>query len=125
MTDKPGLFIQLYTDEDVTTALAIALRERGYVAQSAVEASMQNQDDEVHLAYATARGMSLMTYNEKDFVPIAQRWALQGRDRAGIVVSEQFSLDQLGELLRRALKLLDTLTAGEMQNAFVYLSQFR
>jgi len=125
VTDKPGLFIQLYTDEDVTTALAIALRERGYVAQSAVEASMQNQDDEVHLAYATARGMSLMTYNEKDFVPIAQRWAFQGRDHAGIVVSEQFSLDQLGELLRRALKLLDTLTADEMQNAFVYLSQFR
>lgn len=27
VNDTPGLFIQIYTDEDVTTALAVALRE--------------------------------------------------------------------------------------------------
>jgi hypothetical protein len=47
-----GLFIQLYTDEDVTTALAIALRERGFLAQSALEAGMNEVDDEAQLVYA-------------------------------------------------------------------------
>ena len=32
MADPPGLFIQIYVDEDSTSALAEALRERGYVA---------------------------------------------------------------------------------------------
>ena len=37
-----GLFIDLYTDEDVTADLAPALRWRGYVAKSTLEAN--NQD---------------------------------------------------------------------------------
>ena len=69
---RPGLFIQLYTDEDVTTALAIALRERGFVAQSAFEAGLSEADDEAQLTYAVAPGLSLMTYNTKDFVVIAR-----------------------------------------------------
>ena len=126
MAETPSLFIQLYTDEDVTTALAVALRQRGFVAQSAIEAGLGGEpNDEVHLAYATEHRMSVLTFNGKDFVPIAQRWALQGRDHAGIVVSEQLGLEQLGELLRRVLKMLDSMTADEMQNAFLYLSQFR
>jgi hypothetical protein len=69
--------------------------------------------------------MSLLTHNAKDFVKIARRWAAQGRDHRGIVVAEQFSRNQLAELLRQTLLLLDTLTAEDMWNSFVYLSQFR
>jgi len=125
MTDRPRLFIQLYTDEDVTTALAIALRERGFVAQTTIEANMVEQDDDLQLAYATARDMAIMTRNEKDFAVIAKKWAAGGREHAGIIISERFSRSQFGELLRQTLQLLDTVTADELRNAFVYLVRFR
>ena len=35
MSDPARLFIALYTDEDITSELAPALRERGFEAQSA------------------------------------------------------------------------------------------
>jgi predicted nuclease of predicted toxin-antitoxin system len=125
VSDTPGLFIQIYTDEDVNGALAAELRERGYNAQSAAEADMLEQSDEAQLLYAASRNMAIMTRNEKDFVALAWQWAGWGRDHSGIIVSQPFSQEQFGELLRQTLHLLDTLTADDMRNAFVYLSQFR
>jgi hypothetical protein len=40
MSDPAQLFIALYTDEDITSELAPALRERGFEAQSAAEAGL-------------------------------------------------------------------------------------
>lgn len=52
------LFIRIYTDEHITALLAPALRRRGYVAQSCVEANALGWDDEEHLVYATERDMA-------------------------------------------------------------------
>jgi hypothetical protein len=123
--DSPSLFIQLYTDEDVVTALANLLRDRGFIAQSAIEAQMAEQPDEAQLSYASAHGMALLTHNETDFIRLAQRWAIDGREHAGIIAAEQFGRRRLGEFLRCILRLLDTLTASEIHNTFVYLSHFR
>ena len=125
MSDTSSLFIQIYTDEDVNSAFAAELRKRGYNAQSAVEADMLEQSDEAQLLYAASRNMAIMTRNEKDFVALAWQWADQSRDHSGIIISQPFSQEQFGELLRQALRLLDTLTADDMRNAFVHLSQFR
>ena len=125
MSVTPGLFIQIYTDEDVTSALVVALREQGFNAQSALEANMLEADDEAQLAYAASRGMSLMTRNERDFALLARRWAATGRNHGGIIITEPFNRSQFGELLRQTLSLLNALTADDVQNAFVYLSQFR
>jgi hypothetical protein len=43
MADAPDLFVALYTDEDVTSELALLLRERGFVAQSALEADSEQR----------------------------------------------------------------------------------
>ena len=40
MAEERSLFIALYTDEDVTSELAPAIRDRGFVAQSAAEARL-------------------------------------------------------------------------------------
>ncbi len=126
MADAPGLFIALYTDEDVTSELAPLLRERGFAAQSALEAELINADDAAQLAYAVEHGMALLTCNADDFLTLARQYADAGRPHAGIIISsEQFSRRRLGELLRRVLRLLNTLTADELQNAVVYLQQFR
>ena len=125
MADPPGLFIQIYVDEDSTSALAEALRERGYVAESALEAGLGEANDEAQLTYAASKGMAILTRNNIDFSALSKQWAKSGREHAGIIISEKFSREQFGELLRRTLKLLNTMTADEIQNTFVYLSRFR
>jgi hypothetical protein len=108
------LFVALYTDEDVTTDLAPALRAHGYRAQSAGETSNWGIADEAQLTYATANGMAILTYNVADCIPLARTWYFTGREHAGLILSEQFSQRQFGELLRRVLRLLNSPTADEM-----------
>ncbi len=126
MAEGDGLFIALYTDEDVTSELAPAVRARGFVAQSATEATLLNTDDAAQLAYATQHGMAILTYNARDFLILARQYAEAGFAHAGIIISsEQYSRHQFGELLRLVLRLLNTLTAEELHNRVVYLQQFR
>ena len=126
MAEARRLFIALYTDEDITGELALALRERGFDSQSAAEAGMLNADDESQLIYATSRGMVLLTSNAPHFAVIAKRFAEDGRSHAGIILSsEQFGRRHFGEMLRLVLSLLNALTADDMRNSVVYLQQFR
>jgi predicted nuclease of predicted toxin-antitoxin system len=122
---SPRLFVALYTDEDVSPDLAPALRRRGYVAQSAAEAGNMEISDEAQLTYATEKGMVLLTHNIQHFIPLTQAWYLAGRAHAGLILSEQFSQRQFGELLRRVLRLLNRWTADEVKNQIVFLQQFR
>lgn len=69
--------------------------------------------------------MAILTYNIQDFIKLAQTWHASGRKHAGIIVSEQFSQRSFGELLRRVLRLLDSITAEEIHNRVVYLQQFK
>jgi hypothetical protein len=123
--DPARLFTALYTDADVTPDLAPALRRRGYVAQSAAEASNMELSDEAQLTFAAEKGMALLTYNIQHFIPLAQAWYLTDREHAGIILSEQFSQRQFGELLLRVLRLLNHWTADEMQNQIVFLQRFK
>ncbi len=126
MVDEPRLFLALYTDEDVTSELAPALRERGFEAQSAIEAGMLNANNGDQLAYATSRGMALLTCNADHFVRLAKQFSETGQSHSGIVVSaEQYGRRHFGELLRMVLHLLNTLTAEDMRDCLVYLQQFR
>jgi len=121
----PRFLVALYTDEDVTTDLAPALRWRGYTALSTAEVGNTEMSDEAQLTYATEQGMTILTYNAQDFIPLARTWYATGREHAGIILSEQFSRRQFGELLRRVLQLLDSLTADEIYNRIVFLQQFK
>ena len=124
-SETEQLFIRIYTDEHITALLPPALRRRGYVAQSCVEANTLGWDDEEHLVYATERGMAFMTSDAPDFIPMAKRWYASKREHAGIIIAPEFSRRQMGILLRWTLRLLDRLTADELYNNVVYLQQFR
>jgi hypothetical protein len=69
--------------------------------------------------------MAILTYNAQDFIPLARAWYATGREHAGIILSEQFTQRQFGELLRRMLRMLGSLTADEMANRIVFLQQFK
>lgn len=116
MAESDRLFIFLYTDEDVADRLASLLRERGYEAESAQEAGTSGFTDEQQLDFAASRGWTLLTYNRRDFIVLAQQWHDAGRSHAGIILSRQFSARQTGELLRQVCRFLESVSADEMWN---------
>ncbi len=125
MSDPARLFIALYTDEDITSELAPALRERGFEAQSAAEAELLRADDAQQLAYAAAHDLTRLTCNASHFLMLARQSAAAGRSHPGIIISaEQYSRRRFSELLRLTLRVMNTLTADEIRNAVVYLQQF-
>ncbi len=125
MADEISLYVSLYIDEDVTNQLAELIRKRGYNAVSAVDLGKISVLDDEHLAYAVERRMTVLTYNERDYVELARQWAQNNRKHYGILISDQFSVRQIGELLRRVLNFLDRVTADEMINVVRYLSDFK
>jgi len=114
------LFVALYTDADVTPKLARLLRERDF-AVAAHEVGHAEWEDAEHLAYAASQGRVLLTYNSKDYAPLFDQYWWAGKEHHGIIVSEQLPV---GELLRRALRFLNTMTADEMRNNYKDLAEF-
>jgi len=119
------LFAAIYVDADLTPRIVPALRQRGYECASAINDGLREADDESVLARAAELGMVLLTNNDRDFSPMARRWAEVERDHAGILISEQFRNRELGEFLRRLIRFLDSVAADEMRNTVRYLSEFR
>lgn len=117
--------IQLYLDEDVTDQLAALLRERGYDAKSALAMGAAGLTDHEQLAFATGLGRAILTSNHRDFVALARRWYDEGREHAGIVLSRQFSIREIGELLRQVCNLLEAVSAGGMWNTVRNLQSHR
>ncbi len=118
---ETGLFIRLYLDADVNVKLAANLRRAGYDCVSAREVGNAALDDETQMVFATNEGRVLLTHNIQDFVPIFEHWWYANRDHLGVVVSQQIPL---GELQRRVRRLLDTVTADEMENNLRNLAEF-
>lgn len=125
MAETIALYAALYIDEDVTNLLATQLRQQGFDAVSALDLGLSKHDDEEHLGLATRQNRTILTYNERDFISLSHKWATEGRAHVGILISDQFSLRQTGELLRRVLNFLDKVTADEMINVVRYLSDFK
>ena len=119
------LFVSLYVDADLTPRIVDALRQRNYVCQSALEDGMSEATDAQILERAAELHMVLLTNNDCDSALLARVWNDQERQHAGILISEQFRREQMGEFLRRVLHFLDTVTADEMRGAYRYLSEFR
>ena len=69
--------------------------------------------------------MVLLSFNQRDYVQIARQWTAKGHDHAGILLSDQFTRQQLGELLRRVLRFMNTVPADETVNTVSYLSEFK
>jgi predicted nuclease of predicted toxin-antitoxin system len=123
--DERNLFVSLYLDEDVSDKIAQLLRDKGYHAVSVYEVGLGEDSDEAQLIYATAHQMTVLTCNEKDFLKLAQQWTSVNHTYHGILVTEQFSLRQTGEFMRRLSNFLDRVAADEMINLVRYLSDFK
>jgi len=64
--------------------LTFLLRQAGYAVRTPRTEQTRGVDDAVHLEYAAARGLALVTKNPKDFRDLHQEWQAQGRSHHGI-----------------------------------------
>jgi len=113
--------VKLYVDADITPKLARALRARGYDVVSAHEVGNADASDVEQMAYAVAQGRALLTCNAGDFTAILEDYWDAGREHCGVIVSEQL---EVGEMLRRVARLLDTVDAGDMRDNWKHLAEF-
>lgn len=114
--------VRFYLDEDISPRVAQALRAKGVEAISAYEVGNIALDDEEHLEYAANEGYTLVTCNARHFVPLFKKWWREGRAHSGIVVSKQM---EFGEMVKRLIRLAETVTREEMHNNIKHLGEFK
>ncbi len=101
--------MKLYLDEMVSPTVARALRDRGYDVIAAAERNALGASDAAQLARAISEERALVTYNVRDFVPLAKAAASAGREHCGIILISYRSLppSDVGGLVRALAALLD------------------
>ncbi|MBI5653487.1 MAG: DUF5615 family PIN-like protein [Chloroflexi bacterium] len=91
-------------------------------AISAYEVGNAELDDPEQFEYAIQQGRAIFTHNARDFEPLIGRYFAQAREHFGLIISEQLPV---GVLLRRLLRLFDSVSADEMKNNFRNLGEFK
>jgi predicted nuclease of predicted toxin-antitoxin system len=109
---------KLLLDEHIWAYLAKLLREQGFDVIHVNEVNLVGSPDKQIMSYAVGEHRAVVTFNIKDFVPLAVQYYEDGKEHYGIVVSNQLSR---GELQKRVIRLLKSVTAEELLNAVRYL----
>jgi hypothetical protein len=79
--------MDLYLDDCADSDhLAGLLRQAGHRVYSPRTEATRGIDDPDHLAYAAARGYTLITKNRGDFSQLHQEWRARGQSHAGILL---------------------------------------
>ena len=112
------VFIELYLDEDVDVLIADLVRARGFTAITTQEAGQTGNSDDDQLAYAVSLQNSFLTHNRVDFEKLAQAYHAAGQPHYGIIIAVR---RPPYEILRRLLRVLNNVTADEIQNQVRYI----
>jgi hypothetical protein len=116
--------IKIYIDEDAMDSdLVAALRSRGILVITALDAGLAGKSDDEQLAFASEHGCVLYTFNVSDFYRLHTEWAGAGREHAGMILAPQQRFS-VGEQLRRILRLRATTTAARMRNEVEFLGNW-
>lgn len=119
----PGLSIRLYFDHNGSHRLANDLRNAGFDVVTAAEVGNSLFADPEHLQWATNHGRCIFTHDLDDFPILAVEWAHARQEHAGIIVALQPPRLPYGEMLRRMVRLLDTLTAEDLTSRLEWLDR--
>ena len=117
-----GLGVRLYTDEMIHKTLAVALRRLGYDAASCHEAGLGNREisDDDQSDYAAQSGRAILTFSRGDFLRLDAARKAAGRVHHGVIVADP--VNDLGELLRRVTRHLDTHPPEVQHDTVLWLS---
>ncbi len=103
--------VRFYTDEHVSKAVVIGLRQRGADVLTVSEAGLLGASDEEHLRKARAEGRIIFT-QDIDFL----RLAAAGIEHTGIVYTSQVT-----GIIRGLMLIYQVLEAEEMEGHIEYL----
>lgn len=120
-TDKKNA-PKLLLDEQIWVYLATLLREQGYDVTHIYEAGLDGKPDPEVLRSAVENHRAVVTFNIKHFVPLARQYSEEGKEHYGIVVSDEIPQ---GELQRRVIKLLESVSADDLKNIIRFLQEFK
>jgi predicted nuclease of predicted toxin-antitoxin system len=109
---------KLLLDEHIWSYLAKILREQGFDVIHVNDVNLDATPDAKILEFAAGEHRAVVTFNVRDFVPLAVQYYEDGKEHYGVVVSKEISH---GELKRRVTKLLESVTAEELMNSVRYL----
>jgi len=117
----PGLGLSIFTDEMVSSRLALALRQRGYDIVSCQEVCRANLRiaDQDQLAYATEQGRAILTQNAADFYALDRVWKAAGRAHAGILIYSPNL--RFADLLVRLPRFLDSTPPETQYDTLLWL----
>ncbi|MEZ6070191.1 MAG: DUF5615 family PIN-like protein [Pirellulales bacterium] len=96
-------------------------RAEGIDALSTPESGRLGASDESQLEWAANQERTLVSFNAADFAKLRARWLTLGRHHAGVVVSTQ---RKPGDLLRRLVRLAESLDAEAMNDRLEFLSDW-
>jgi predicted nuclease of predicted toxin-antitoxin system len=116
--ESDRLFAQLYLDEDVHVRIARIVQGHGFLVSTARRENMLGATDKEQLAFASDRGLVVVTHNRVDFEALARQYYEEGRDHAGIICAVRRSPR---ECATRLLALLNDRTASEFENHRLYV----
>lgn len=117
--------IALYLDENVPPLVAKLLQAEQYDVISAHEVGMLGKDDEEQLQYAASNGRTILTFNQKHFRPLYDQWWVSSRPHSGIVLSREYKLDEIAELVRSIRNLIVRGDTEDLANSLVYLQAYQ
>jgi predicted nuclease of predicted toxin-antitoxin system len=109
-------------DEHIWVHLAALLREQGFDVYHVNEVGLGNTPDPDILREAARKHRAVVTFNTRDYIPLALQYAAEGKAHYGIVVSNEIPQ---GELKRRVTKLLESVSAEELMNRVRFLQEFK
>ncbi len=112
------IFIELYTDEDVSALIAKLIRARGFSVLTTLEAGNLGRSDEAQFAFAVSQEKVLLTHNRVDFEKLAKQYFEQNKTHFGIIVAVRRLPN---EMVNRLLQILNQNTADEMINQILYI----
>jgi hypothetical protein len=84
---------------------------------------LNSADDAEQLQYATDSGRAIVSNNIGDFCVIHGEWLTAGRDHSGLILFPQQAYS-IGEIVRRLLRLRQTLSTEEMRNRLDWLANW-
>ena len=113
-----NLFIELYLDECVDVLVADLLRARGFTAITTREAGQLHNNDVEQLDYAASQRKAFLTHSRADFEALHRAYLAAGKAHCGIIVAVRHPPY---ELVRRLLRILNCVTADEMQDQVRYI----
>ncbi len=114
--------MKLYLDEHVQPLIAHILTSRGIDCLTTQSAGNLGHSDEEQLAFATNHNRTIVTFDRKDFLSLAQLWAAENRTHAGIILSKPCSLSKF---LRQLLHLIARHRTDNLADQVLWLQNYK